>query len=179
MVPCSRWDELTDAIRFHASLAEAACAPTEFRLLNASAPLVLGQGGGDDAVNYQRLNDLLRNAPSGGTPLCRHISEIVAQIRGMEHSLRANGHRAVIVIATDGESSDGDVAAALRPLQTMPVLVVIRLCTDDDRIVDYWNSIDDQLELEIDGSSIPLIQKINSSFVSIMIIFYFFSFTKS
>ena len=179
MVPCSRWDELTDAIRFHASLAEVACAPTEFRLLNASAPLVLGQGGGDDAVNYQRLNDLLRNAPSGGTPLCRHISEIVAQIRGMEHSLRANGHKAVIVIATDGESSDGDVAAALRPLQTMPVLVVIRLCTDDDRIVDYWNSIDDQLELEIDGTSIPLIQKINSSFVSTMIIFYFFSFTKS
>ena len=34
--------------------------------------------------------------------------------------------------------------------QELPVWVVIRLCTDDDKIVDYWNNIDSQLELEMD-----------------------------
>lgn len=38
----------------------------------------------------------------------------------------------------------------MRPLQTLPVWVVIRLCTDNKRICDYWNNIDAQLELEID-----------------------------
>ena len=36
------------------------------------------------------------------------------------------------------------------PLKNLPVWVVIRLCTDDDKIVNYWNNIDSQLELEMD-----------------------------
>ena len=51
----------------------------------------------------------------------------------------------VVTIATDGESSDGDIAAAMRPLQALPVWVVIRLCTDDERVVNYWNTIDAQV----------------------------------
>jgi hypothetical protein len=27
---------------------------------------------------------------------------------------------------------------------------VVRLCTDNDKIVSYWNNIDSQLELEMD-----------------------------
>ncbi len=27
---------------------------------------------------------------------------------------------------------------------------MIRLCTDEDHIVEYWNNIDSQLELEMD-----------------------------
>lgn len=55
-------------------------------------------------------------SPSGGTPLCAQIREVVAQVQEMAPALRNNGQRAVVVIASDGESSDGDVAAALRPL---------------------------------------------------------------
>jgi hypothetical protein len=34
---------------------------------------------------------------------------------------------------------------------TFPLfLKVIRLCTDDDRVVSYWNNIDSELELETD-----------------------------
>jgi hypothetical protein len=68
----------------------------------------------------------------------------------MESQLRANAQKAVVVIATDGESSDGDIAHAMKPLEQLPVWVVIRLCTDDDKIVDYWNNIDRNLELEMD-----------------------------
>ena len=68
----------------------------------------------------------------------------------MAPSLRAQAKKAAVIIATDGESSDGDIASAMRPLQDLPVWVVVRLCTDDDRVVSYWNNIDSQLELEMD-----------------------------
>jgi hypothetical protein len=51
----------------------------------------------------------------------------------------------VVVIATDGESSDGDIVTAMKPLKQLPCWVVIRLCTDQDSIVDYWNNIDSEL----------------------------------
>lgn len=42
------------------------------------------------------------------------------------------------------------MASALRALEHLPVNVVVRLCTDDSRVVRYWNSIDADLELRID-----------------------------
>lgn len=47
------------------------------------------------------------------------------------------------VIASDGAATDGDVADALRPLHDLPVWLVVRLCTDDDNVVNYWNRIDE------------------------------------
>ena len=52
-----------------------------------------------------------------------------------------------MIVCTDGESSDGDIADAMRPLQDLPVWVVIRLCTDEEQIVDYWNNVDGELEI--------------------------------
>ena len=34
-----------------------------------------------------------------------------------------------MIIATDGEASDGEVAKALKPLDRLPVLLILRLCT--------------------------------------------------
>jgi hypothetical protein len=82
--------------------------------------------------------------------LCAHIREVIAKIRVMEPQLRANGQKACVIIATDGESSDGDIITAMQPLRALPVWVVVRLCTDEDRIVEYWNNIDSQLEVEMD-----------------------------
>ena len=32
----------------------------------------------------------------------------------------------------------------------LPVLVILRLCTSEKQVVEYWNNIDQQLELDID-----------------------------
>lgn len=150
-VSCTRWSELTNALIFHATIAKLANAPSQFRFLNNSQPTVIGDNQDPDDSKYQRLMSILKDSsPNGGTPLCHHIKEVVASIQGIADNLRANNQKACVVIATDGESSDGDIAAALRPLQSLPVWVVIRLCTDEDKIVNYWNNIDSVLELDMD-----------------------------
>ena len=135
-------------MHFHVGLARAANALSEFRLLNGAPPCLVGCG--DDMTGHAEILTALRHKPRGGTPLCRHIREIVEEIQDMEATIRAAGKIVVVVIATDGRSSDGDIVEQLKPMEDLPVQIVIRLCTDDDSIVNYWNGIDTQLECELD-----------------------------
>ena len=149
IISCTRWSELSDTVNFHAHLAEASKCPTEFRLLNAADPVMIGLED-DDGEGLQFLTTVMDDSPAGQTPLCEHIEDVVNAISSLENDLRANGQRAVVVIATDGEASDGNVTAALKPLERLPVLLILRLCTNDERVIRYWNDVDNQLEVEID-----------------------------
>jgi hypothetical protein len=71
-------------------------------------------------------------------------------VRRMEAELRAKGQRVCLVIATDGKSGDGSIAKTMKPLEKLPVWVVIKLCTDDSDVVHYWNNVDEQLDLDLD-----------------------------
>jgi hypothetical protein len=137
-------------MEFHAGLAEAARAPTEFRFLNRETPLLLGAGERTNPDITRRLREALREGPSGGTPLCYHIDQIAKCVQSVAMQLRQSGQKAVLVIATDGESSDGKLSVALKALERLPIFVVVRLCTDDEKIVNYWNNIDADLELDLD-----------------------------
>jgi len=147
---CTRWEELTDSLRFMLQAAKAADIVTEFRLLNAVEPIRIGADNDPDNVGFNLLMRVFDEQPRGGTPLCRHIKAIIETVRGMEAQLRSTRQRACVVICTDGVSSDGDLIAAMKPLEALPVWVVIKVCTDDDAIVNYWNDLDSRLEVEID-----------------------------
>jgi len=97
-----------------------------------------------------QIDRLVDSSPTGRTPLCAQIREVCAEITADAPRLRANGQRVCLVIASDGQASDGDVMEALRPLHDLPVWVVIRLCTDDNDVVEYWNGVDEELELDMD-----------------------------
>lgn len=151
-VACSRWTELGQSVKFHAGFAHAAGAATEFRLLNAAAPMVIGQQSfsGQSEANLAALLTALERGPNGGTPLCHHIREVTAAVATAAPQLRANNQTAVVIIITDGEASDGSMVEAMRPLKDLPAHVVVRICTDDDKVVEYWNNIDSELELQMD-----------------------------
>ena len=149
MVSCTRWSELTDALSFHIELAEAVRAPTEFRLLNGADPVLVGMGD-DNGEGLAFAKEVIAEGPAGQTPLCAHINCVVRAITKMAPTLRANGQKAAVIIATDGESTDGSVSEAMKPLQKLPVWVVIRLATDTPDVVRYWDQIDKELELEMD-----------------------------
>lgn len=136
MVKCSRWTELGEAMRFHVGLAHAGSIPTEFRMLNSSAPIHIGFDPSDPIDGARKMLSLFDNSPGGGTPLCRHIRDIAAKIAEQAPRLRSRGQRACVIIATDGESSDGSVSEALRPLKDLPCWVVVRLCTNEDKVVE-------------------------------------------
>jgi hypothetical protein len=78
------------------------------------------------------------------------MNAIVSELTTQAPALRSAGKKAKVIIATDGEPSDGNLALAMAPLKNLPVIVVIRLCTSEDKIVDYWNGVDKDLELNMD-----------------------------
>ena len=44
----------------------------------------------------------------------------------------------------------------MRCLKNLPVWVVIRLCTNDNNMTQYWNGIDSEVELNMDVIDDPL-----------------------
>ena len=112
---CTRWSELSEAILFQAELSEALCVPSEFRLLNGADPIMVGLGD-DHGESLKFLQEVMLESPAGQTPLCQHIRQVVQSIQSIANELKANNQKAAVIIASDGESSDGNVADALRPL---------------------------------------------------------------
>jgi hypothetical protein len=150
MTRCTRWSELKDAIHFHANFAEAAACPTEFRLLNGCEPLVIGRRD-DDGENLRKLMEKMSEAPFGATPICTHIKEIVAKVDEINSPLSPPQQKKVVLtICTDGEPSDGLLSEALAPLLQYPVWLVVRLCTDLESVVKFWDDLDKEMEIELD-----------------------------
>lgn len=117
--------------------------------------------GSPTATNPQTAIQVIRKArPGGCTPLTDHIMAIHTEVEGMSPQLRAHGQKVAIVIATDGLPTDErgygghahqeQFVSALRMLEGYPVWVVIRLCTDEEDVVAFYNDLDNQLELSME-----------------------------
>ena len=157
VVKCSRWDELVDMLKFHMGLSKAGNLACDFRMLNGLTPKRVGVKEVDpDNIAEKALQKAFDTGPAHMTPMCAVVTKVVDEIKRNEAWLRADGLSVSLVIACDGQASDGNIAQAMKPLEHLPVDVVIRLCTSDDNIVDYWNGIDSQLELTLDILDDPL-----------------------
>lgn len=166
---CTRWAEVEETVNCHAQLSALISAPTDFRLLNPppnGGPQSFRVGYGRHAAkDSKRVQCMLsRNQPKGKTPLAASIREIRSEVVSMLPKLEAEGTKVAIVIATDGchhnkqnvgchhceATRNEELLRALESLQGLPVCVVIRLCTDYGPLVDFYNGLDESLDLDID-----------------------------
>ena len=162
MISCTRWQELVDTVALAAELAIVLGARTDFALLNPAAgvPQVLTAGADPHglpvppgkAVDLSELKtNLSLVSPAGTTPLTEAVIRVCTLIEPMAGQLRAQGQQCVLTLATDGQPNDPvSFQAALQRLQSLPVWVVVRLCTDEEAIVDYWSELDAKLELPLE-----------------------------
>jgi len=173
--PCTRWEEICAFAQDHARWNLALGTPCEFMLLNSigRGPSVAPQEGrdfvcvdksaGDDSGQMQNLDRLLKtNGPRGVTPIAERLEEIRLRLHTEAEELARRQQMVFLTIATDGlptspwsgESTVEDqeqMVSALRRLGAeLPVQLVIRLCTDDDSTVEFYNKIDDELEWPLD-----------------------------
>lgn len=99
------------------------------------------------------LELMQRSHPIGQTPLLQHIKDIIQEIQPMRATLLSSGKRVAITICTDGVPSDATRPVFLewlRKLEALPVWLVIRLCTNEPHVVDFYNDLDSELETSVD-----------------------------
>jgi hypothetical protein len=167
-MPCSRWQEVQESVGFFCNMAATLQLPTRFVLLNelgrmfGPSTFSIGQQGpANIPSDYQNAITILNRAyPSGATPLANHIDRIRAFLLPMAPQLQREGKRVTIVLATDGLPSDENgnegefifqkFVQSLKSLEQLPVWVVVRLCTDDEKVIDFYNSIDRHMNLPYD-----------------------------
>jgi hypothetical protein len=166
---CSRWEELKECVHYHAQMAGLLQAPTKFLLLNAQSGRNLEQSFGVGELGPDMVEEELESLfhtlsdthPSGVTPLARHLRDIYQMILPMRDELRREGQQVVVCLATDGLPTDergytgeritADFERHLKKLlHDLPVWMVVRLCTDEEPILAYYEKLDSQLELNLE-----------------------------
>lgn len=169
---CTRWKELQGTLIDHAELAGLLQIPTNFRLINKPS---LSVGSQECSVAFTKrrmespdlyadvqefLRVIRRTTPNGSTPLTKHLLELQQRIEQIQPFLELEERSVVIVVATDGLPTDkdgrstkeeqNDFLEVLRSIQKMSVQVVIRLCSKNDEIVQFYHNLDKDLELQVD-----------------------------
>eukprot|EP00413_Alexandrium_margalefii_P033887 CAMPEP_0204567098 /NCGR_PEP_ID=MMETSP0661-20131031/36409_1 /ASSEMBLY_ACC=CAM_ASM_000606 /TAXON_ID=109239 /ORGANISM="Alexandrium margalefi, Strain AMGDE01CS-322" /LENGTH=422 /DNA_ID=CAMNT_0051574987 /DNA_START=52 /DNA_END=1317 /DNA_ORIENTATION=- len=166
--PSTRWDEICAMAMAHAEWNARAGVRSEFLLLNPPCPQDLQEGrdfvvvdssAGSAQKQVARLADVLRsNGPRGVTP----ISSRLQQLRGRLQREITGGRRLMLTIVTDGlptadtcgtctQRDQDRLVHELRTFtSTFNAFVVIRLATDEDSAIAYYNRIDEELELPLD-----------------------------
>jgi len=78
----------------------------------------------------------------------------------MSDEMMTKGLKAVFILATDGlpitqeglnsQAANDEFVRALQQLQTLPIWLVVRLLTDEEEVVEFYNGLDAQLEMNLE-----------------------------
>lgn len=164
----TRWEELQDAVVYHAQISAILHSPSIFTLLNDPGEKAGSQQFSVAMHKHSNVDNEVRQArtlmqrtkPTGVTPLTPHIYKIQQTVQRIAPRLRREGKRIAVILATDGlptdaEGYDGEEVReefvhALRALEGLPLWLVIRLCTDEAEVTEFYNDLDAKLELSLE-----------------------------
>lgn len=167
-IKSTRWAELKDTVEYHSQMAAIRKAPTIFRFLNHpgvnlgtrqfSIAETLASSSTTEEV--QNASNIMRRArPSGATPLIDRLLEIHEFLAGITPQFENKGGKVAVIITTDGLPTVGgrhnsevrsQFVETLRMFEDLPVWFVIRLCTEEDDVVKFYNELDEQLEFSLE-----------------------------
>lgn len=118
---------------------------------------------GPEEDQLEKLRAMLRNnGPRGVTPIAERLEDIRGRIQANLGDLAQRSQMVFLTIVTDGlpttrfsgESTAADQHHMVQVLRnicaTLPVQLVIRLCTDDAQTISFYNRIDEEYELPLD-----------------------------
>ena len=163
----TRWEELSQMVIQQAEVASTLHLFTEFHFLNDPGPSIgsqtfaVGRGKPVQQEISQVRNLMLRAKPVGASPLQAPLTVVADKIRKSRNQLLLSKRRVSVVIVTDGVPTDKDgtengstaedeFLTALRAFEDLPCWIVVRLCTSEKRIVDYWNNLDARCDLQLE-----------------------------
>lgn len=172
-ISCTRWEEVTATLMWHANFSVKMQAPTAVRLMfqapcDAGQPQQVGIASAvnvNESTELSRLAQLLQQKPSsssstdgggGGSGPLSHLLEIVQTCLQTPSELLSNDKSLAILYVTDrlpvdDNGREGDDVTErfleiLNLLQGTSVFVVIRLSTDEQRVVDFYNDLDRRMD---------------------------------
>eukprot|EP00746_Dinoflagellata_sp_MGD_P143609 gnl/MRDRNA2_/MRDRNA2_76419_c0_seq1.p1 gnl/MRDRNA2_/MRDRNA2_76419_c0~~gnl/MRDRNA2_/MRDRNA2_76419_c0_seq1.p1 ORF type:complete len:641 (-),score=104.03 gnl/MRDRNA2_/MRDRNA2_76419_c0_seq1:296-2218(-) len=161
--PCSRWEELASMAINHAHWNMELGVPCEFILLNPGSQGERVDGRdvfrvddklGDPKVQIQNMAKKLHQArPGGGTPLTESLEYLRQRLHANREGLIEGGRKVILNIATDGVPAgphDSFVQIIRRIARELPIYIVIRLCTDNTDLHDFYHCVDKELEIHLD-----------------------------
>mmetsp|Transcript_42714 Transcript_42714/g.48544 ORF Transcript_42714/g.48544 Transcript_42714/m.48544 type:complete len:417 (+) Transcript_42714:67-1317(+) len=160
-VSCTRWEEVSSTLFWHANFAALMKAPSAIRMVHGAMghPQQLGVASSEEVdiqSEIRRLSSLMQQTPAGsGCEMLPHLREIVDSCLKIPVELFGEDRFMAIIFVTDrlpidengseGEHVTKEFLETLNMLSGLPIWVVIRLSTDDQHIVDFYNKLDDQM----------------------------------
>jgi hypothetical protein len=160
VVPCTRWEEITSTVLWHAEMAAWQQTPMAVRLLQDPGAQVGPQQLGVSASKHYcssdevtRMKTLLKKTrPVGATsPISLHLQELFPCIQAMVSIFMRMEKKLTLCICTDSIPTDADgnedpkmiqeFLTTLQQLVDWPVQVVMRLSTDEERVVQFYRNL--------------------------------------
>lgn len=146
----TRWIELKEYVSFHTLMTSKCWVPTTIWFLNDRRKLNLCRGAPEDVA--EEMTQI--KAAVTGASLDRSACPLASCVRNLSEGIRKRGsdRRTTLVICTQGLPTDregrsgSDVTRELLEelwkLAKLPVKIIIRLCTDDEKVTDMFNTMD-------------------------------------
>jgi len=157
-VNCTRWEELTSTILWHAHFCNLMLAPTAIRFVNPSPAMpqqleVAATTGikVDVETEVQRLKLVLQATPHGNGTLMTHFQEIITTVSTARVDA-LDGRSMAIILVTDrlptdeqGNDASKQFIKLLHKLEGIPCWIVIRLSTDEKDVVEFYGNLDNKM----------------------------------
>jgi len=162
-IKVSRWEELSECVCFHSKMSAKCFLPTTFSLMNSPS-----SGSQQFDVCCSNESDVEREVDQvhrimtagtpavGKTPLLECISDFKNDISREASQLSSKGKHVTLVMCTQGlptgRTGSANLAAlrkfthSVYSLSKLPVKIVIRLCTNDEKTTRLYNGLDSKLD---------------------------------